>query len=129
MQNELRALVQRHCLTLAEELDTVRQCLTRLDDPRYADAEVLEDSIAHAHRIKGSSGSLGFADISTAAALLETHLKALAALPAVSRESREEISAYLHRLSHLVETATPQNSSLYNVTIPPGPAGQTGGGA
>ncbi|NJM33439.1 MAG: hypothetical protein HC850_00680 [Rhodomicrobium sp.] len=77
MQDKLNAIVEKHCETIKGNVAMLGQLLSELDrgcaDPRgvVARAESL------AHQLKGSGGTTGFKDISTAAGALDEHLKML----------------------------------------------------
>ena len=129
MQQELRALIERHCHTLGDELAALAAELSRLDDPRCDNAEVIAEVIAHAHKIKGSSGSIGFASVSAAAALLENHLRGMATLGSASAaQDGAAVWQHLDTLARLVAAIRPEDSSLFNVTFPPARSGRAGGG-
>lgn len=107
MQDEIRALLKRHCTTLNHEFDELCAALPPVPSPR-AD---LSQAIAVTHKIKGSSGSIGFADISASAAQLEQALKQAAL---TGRELGAVAMKNLAELEALVRGATPEMSRLYN---------------
>lgn len=112
MQEELRALIARHCRTLEQEMKDVRACLAPMDDPKAPLEPILREGIELTHKIKGSSGSIGFAEISAAAERLEHYLRELG--PALKEVECEQAKQHLGELERLVATARPEASTLYN---------------
>ena len=111
MQDKLRALVKRHCVTLAEQVATIG----RLLDEAPCDGTV--NPIARAqsitHQIKGTAGSMGF--VSSAAAVLDDNLKLLAHEPTASAEQMRLIRELFARLKGMSDEAKPETSSLYTL--------------
>jgi chemotaxis protein histidine kinase CheA len=121
MQDQLRALVTKHCETLAVELLEIETCLDGLGQPGVADADAIANGFAHAHKVKGSSGSLGFAEISTAAETLEHCLRDLASNgAAIGPSEREQIFGHYDRLARLIDAIKPEQSTLFNAQFPAG---------
>lgn len=114
-QTKMRALIETHCETMRHDAETMTDCLSNLDAARPDRAAILAEGVGHAHKIKGSSGSIGFLEISAAAQTLEYHLRAL---------ERREIAPDPAEIARAVELggdltariddATPEQSSLYN---------------
>ena len=77
MQEQLRALIEKHCATLAEEARAVGACLERRDGPNAPLAEVVAEAVRLVHKIKGSSGSIGFKEVSAVAQSLERLLRSI----------------------------------------------------
>jgi len=124
MLEQLRALIERHCTTLSVELEAVRTCLERLDEPDIAASEVIAEAIGLAHKIKGSSGSIGYPEISAAAALLEHYLRSLESLgEELGPVQRRQISAHFDGLERLIARISPEASTLYNAQFPQGAMG------
>ena len=118
MQKELRELISRHCLTLTVELEDISQCLARLDAPGASPGPIVAEAIGLSHKIKGSSGSLGFSSISAAASLLEHYLRGLnPEAKALTYEEQEGIRDHLSCLDRLIHSASPKDSALYNAQI------------
>lgn len=114
MQDELRALIERHCVTLIGEAAAVRDCLARLADPAADRAAVVAQGAGLAHKIKGSSGSIGFGEISRAAQALEVHLRELARLEGRLDEAQVERAIGLGReLEAQTAAIRPEHSALY----------------
>jgi chemotaxis protein histidine kinase CheA len=116
MQEQLRALIERHLVNLAEQLATVTQLLTPADETLPAAQVAQAEAIMH--QLKGTAGSMGFADIGAAASALDETLKVL-------KESAEPIRAseltsaleLLSTLRRLADTTTPAMSTLYNADL------------
>jgi HPt (histidine-containing phosphotransfer) domain-containing protein len=116
MQEQLRALIERHLVNLAEQLATVTQLLTPADETLPAAQVAQAEAIMH--QLKGTAGSMGFAEIGAAASALDETLKVL-------KESAEPIRAseltpaleLLSTLRRLAETTTPAMSTLYNADL------------
>jgi chemotaxis protein histidine kinase CheA len=121
MQDQLRALVTKHCETLAAELLEIKTCLDGLGQPDVADADAIAKGFAHAHKVKGSSGSLGFAEISAAAETLEHCLRDLDRNSAgIGPSEREQIFGHYDLLARLIDAIRPEKSSLFNAQFPAG---------
>jgi chemotaxis protein histidine kinase CheA len=122
MQDQLRALVTKHCETLTVELLEIKTCLDGLGQSDAADADAIAKGFAHAHKVKGSSGTLGFAEISAAAETLEHCLRDLDRNgAAIGPSERELIFGHYDHLARLISTISPEQSSLFNAQFPAGP--------
>jgi HPt (histidine-containing phosphotransfer) domain-containing protein len=116
VQEQLRALVERHLSHLGEDLATIGALLT----PKGDTLPVAQVSEAEAitHQLKGTSGSMGLPDISGAASALDETLKLLckapAPIPAVELQAAQEQLATLRRIA---EGTTPAMSTLYNADV------------
>jgi HPt (histidine-containing phosphotransfer) domain-containing protein len=117
-QEQLRALLRRHHGTIVEQAEAVGR--------HFADGIQDEPSMGHhvacmldiAHQIKGSSGSMGFRDVSAAAAALETQLKALrGGNSAMAREEMRAVEGLIDDFKRLAREATPERSALYSIDI------------
>jgi chemotaxis protein histidine kinase CheA len=116
VQEQLRALVERHLVTLAEQLATVARLLTT-SGATLPVAQVVEAQ-AITHQLKGCSGSMGFADIGALASELDENLKRLKknseAIPAAELASTLKL---LSALRHMADNTTPAMSKLYNADV------------
>ena len=116
MQEQLRALVERHLVNLVEQLATVTELLTPKGGA-LAVAQVVEAQ-AITHQIKGTAGSMGFPDIGAAAGALDEYLKTLATrtgpIPTVELQPALELLGTLRRIA---EATTPAMSALYNAEL------------
>ncbi len=116
MQEQLRALVERHLVSLVEQLATVTELLTPKGDALPV-AQVVEAQ-GITHQLKGTAGSMGFPDIGATASALDENLKILkkmtAPIPAAELQQALELLATLRRI---VEGTTPAMSTLYNADL------------
>ena len=113
MMEELRALIIRHCETLKREMADVEGCMDRLVNDDEAHASALHQGIEMTHKIKGSSGSIGFANISSTAAALE---KCLYAVQDNDDQAQLfEACQHFDTLKELVARVKPEESALYSV--------------
>ena len=118
MQEQLRALIRRHCATLADELEAVRGCLSRIDGGDEARARAVAEGIALTHKIKGSSGSIGFQEISASSAKLELCLRSLIADDhRLEPTRRHELDVCFQEFERLIASVTPECSSLYEQAL------------
>ena len=105
MNEAVRALVVRHCETLRREAETIAAALAVAQPDRAAAFKLV-------HRIKGSSGSLGFPGISDLALRLEATLRACADRPPTPQEVAT-IDRLHGRLQADIAAIAPEQSTLY----------------
>jgi hypothetical protein len=74
MQEELRALITRHCGTIAGKVESLAGMVTTLKSNRAHSGETLVMAIALTHEIRGSAGSIGFRDVFKVSSALEESL-------------------------------------------------------
>ncbi|MDF1776252.1 MAG: Hpt domain-containing protein [Rhizobiaceae bacterium] len=118
-QDQLRALIKHHCVTLITEADAIGTHIRQLEDASIDGSEAISNAIAMAHKIKGSSGSIGFAAISSAAGSLESYLSALASTGMDPTAAQiNTVAGLFDELNTLVRTVSPESSTLYNAGIP-----------
>ena len=116
MQEQLRELITKHCTTLANELAAMDACFKNISQPGAECIDAVKEGIEHAHKIKGSSGSIGFPEISAAAASLEFCFRDIAASnAAVSPAQQEKLVGCYGDLARLIGSVKPQQSTLYNI--------------
>lgn len=115
LEDEIRAVVARHCETLLRDLEEVAESIARLYKER-SDASV-DAAIRISHRIKGSSGSIGFPAVSQAAAALEEALRAAASCPSLLTSEEAVIAMRFHELKRLVVVMAPENSTLVRAKV------------
>ncbi|WP_319529892.1 Hpt domain-containing protein [uncultured Cohaesibacter sp.] len=119
MIDQLRALITKHCATLGREMDEINLSLTKLQCAGDQCSLVAQEAAGKAHKVKGSSGTIGFKQISQSAADLELYLRQLGEQPGpLTNEQEKKIELLFGRLRILVEGATPEQSSLYDAQIP-----------
>lgn len=115
MQAEVRKLLITHCATLKREIEEIGTILHGLDQGASAsqDGPLLAAGIARAHKIKGSSGSIGFMKVSAAARDLEMALRA-AAESTASGAGRTGTVAQSHAvLAEVISAVRPEDSRLF----------------
>lgn len=108
MREELRALIERHCVTIARSTAELATLLKRAPDN-----ESLTPALAITHEIRGSSGSIGFINVSEAAAELELALKALDSESDGPGPWKRAIAS-LESLEHTTRALRPEHSRLYD---------------
>ena len=116
MQEQLRALVERHLVHLIEQLAAVTELLTPAGDTlpvtKAAEAQAIT------HQLKGTAGSMGFPEIGAIASALDDSLKILKAadapIPLADLQPALDQLASLQRIS---EATTPVMSKLYNADL------------
>ena len=109
MKDEILALVGRHCETVRRESMEIADLVPPGAAPTAAVRATLA---ARIHKLKGSSGTIGFKEISTACREIETVLD--------EDEGRDpdleqdvDLGAALARLRDLALTLRPEHSTLY----------------
>lgn len=117
MQEKLRKLIDRHCTWLHDTMPALRHNLSPLLQEGDADNDAVRAAKVISHQIKGSSGSVGFLEISEAATKLDGHIgQLMQAEAAASPEDRQTLDALCDELQNIVAIVEPQTSSLYNLT-------------
>ena len=115
VQDQLRMLLHTHHGTLIKQIDTLGQMLAGADAHRAA---ALADAEGLAHQIKGAGGSIGFAQVSEAATMLDDQLKGLVAQGGdAAPEQMESVRALFLDLDQIAKGTTPESSTLYNANL------------
>jgi len=115
MQDRLRQLINRHCTWLHETMPALRHNLTPLITQGQADCDAVRAAKVMSHQIKGSSGSVGFGEISAAATELDNHISKLMQASALAASGdRQLLEDLCLKLANIVATVTPETSALYN---------------
>jgi HPt (histidine-containing phosphotransfer) domain-containing protein len=118
MQEQLRALVERHHIHLVEQISTVRQLLAPPDATGALPATQVVEAESIMHQMKGTAGSMGFPDIGAAATALDNTLKTLKTLPGPIPAAQLELPlGQLADLQRITERTTPAMSKLYNADL------------
>lgn len=116
MQEKLRRLIGRHSTWLHDIMPALRHNLSSLLVQGDADNDAVRAAKVIVHQIKGSSGSVGFREVSEAATQLDGHLAQLIqADTTASPEERQILGALCIELQNIVDGVEPQASTLYNV--------------
>lgn len=114
MQDKLNQLIEKHCETVKRSAEALGAILMRVEDGSMPPRAGIEEAEALAHQLKGSSGTIGFHQISRAAAALDDHLKTLcAAQDTVIIAGMGKAAALFVELAHAANTARPRSSALY----------------
>lgn len=117
-QEQLRELLRRHHGTIVEQAENVAR--------HFSEGMQDEASMGHhvtcildiAHQVKGSSGSMGFREVSAAAAALEAQLKSMrGAQTGMHREEMRAVGGLIDDFKRLAGEATPERSALYSIDI------------
>ena len=116
-QEQLRDLLKRHCASLLDQVEI----LDKLISQNYGASAQSSAPIAKAqnitHQIKGTSGSMGFLEISCVASKLDDKLKLLAKQDSISQLQLRSPRELLVRLRKIAGQATPQKSTLYDADL------------
>nr|WP_321456576.1 Hpt domain-containing protein [uncultured Cohaesibacter sp.] len=119
MIDQLRALITRHCDTLKSELSDIENELYKISEDKGDHKELAKQASEMVHKIKGSSGSIGFQDVSSLSLSLELALKELIACPEpIPASVYEKIGEDFIELADRIEALKPEQSSLFNAQIP-----------
>lgn len=114
MQEKLNLLLEKHCVTIKNNVDLLGGHLNRARQNGAAPQNALSDAGALAHQLKGSSGTAGFHDICVAATALYDHLNAIKGREdAPLREGVHQAIELYERLDRASKAASPQSSTLY----------------
>lgn len=111
MHDKMSAILIRHCQTVRLEAEAVDRSFEGLgEEPSDWDATKATFLL---HRIKGSSGSLGFPLVSEAARVLEDRLSDVD-FGEIDGPTLAEIARLQLHLQAQVDAMTPENSTLQN---------------
>jgi HPt (histidine-containing phosphotransfer) domain-containing protein len=115
MQDRLNILLEKHCQTIKTNVHAVGRLLTEVAEGSTSDPLAsVQAAEALAHQLKGSSGTAGFHELSTAATALDDCLK-----PLCSTDSSgvlagiDEAMALYRPLEGIALETTPTKSALY----------------
>lgn len=117
-RDQLQALLERHCASLDQEVGSIGRKLseTMLARERYRDA--MQETAALVHTVNGSSGSLGFRTLSTAAAKLEDVLNEIARSGKKPEESDLVTANRLFtEMQKIAVETVPEDSQLFGVDL------------
>ncbi len=116
MREKLNLLLEKHCVTIKNNVEMLGEHLTRARQNGGAPQDALSDAGALAHQLKGSSGTAGFHDICVAVTALYDHLNAIRGREeAQLREGVLQAIELYERLERASKAASPQSSALYLV--------------
>lgn len=115
----LRALVIRHCTTLAERVRALGSILSSLSNGGDFPAQIREGR-ALAHQIHGASGSIGFDRLSNLASSVEDKLAELQTSTGLATEVKmAELAELFGELEAVTATTKPEHSRLYDADLGP----------
>jgi HPt (histidine-containing phosphotransfer) domain-containing protein len=115
--NPLKALISRHCATLVGRVGALGAIVQALPDASDRQVQIAEGR-ALAHQITGSSGSIGFDDLSTLAAALESKFVELQR-PGQSADRMRlvEVASLYRKLESAAQATSPEHSRLFDTDI------------
>ncbi|MDA7948185.1 MAG: Hpt domain-containing protein [Hyphomicrobiaceae bacterium] len=116
--DQLRAILARHCASLPDEVETAAatfaEAVLRRDSYNALTCKVIEI----VHKINGSSGSLGFGPLSTAARDFEDALiESRAAETEPDEKQIRSLYGLLEEMKVVAGRTVPEDSTLYQLDI------------
>jgi|GEM_PF-4626023 len=108
MKEKIVALLERHHGSLGTEAAAIAAHIATID---ALTSTQREDLVRQVHTLKGSSGSLGFATVFTAAETLEHCLRQTSDAP-VDQITREKINTLDATLTEVISAVRVEDSSL-----------------
>ena len=119
MQEQLRALIEQHCVTLRTTLREIENRILPNGDASAPGQADIERALDLAHQMKGSSGSIGFDEVSRRAGLFEDELKSLHAANACDAGTKLGRAAVerFDGLKSLVDGLAPEQSRLFDADL------------
>jgi DNA-binding response OmpR family regulator len=115
----LRDLLSRHCAGLAQQTEELELLLQQGLDPDCVSREPLLKARSITHQAKGTSGSVGFAEMSKAAAALDDLLRLLAEQSdRISPSQAQAVNALFERFAAEGAACVPERSTLFNAHLP-----------
>lgn len=118
VRDQLRALIERHCVTLRGHVEIIGRNLAHMSESSTRKPEALAEAESLAHQLKGSSGSIGFPQVSAAATALDEHLKQLcAAGGTVTAWEKDRLCSLYEELRNVTAAISPESSTLYALSV------------
>lgn len=118
MGEKFKALLDTHCVWLDDTVRQINDNMAVIMQDEQARSDALSEALMLTHQIMGTSGSMGFKEVSQTAALLEKQLELLEPAPdAFSTWDHEKSFALLNKMKMIADSTTPQSSSLFNVEL------------
>lgn len=123
--DKLRSLIKVHCVTIKDSVSELEASLSGLYGQADRQSEfIIEEARGLTHQLKGSSGSIGFRDVSNAAAILDDYLKSISGMDRKLNDSElQRIFHMLGKLKRVTATISPEHSSLYHAQFDQPPRG------
>lgn len=109
MREQIMDLVSRHCETLRREAADIAVDMETTAHGRFA---ACDDLIAKVHKLKGGSGTIGFAEVSRAAQCMEDALRACQ-IRSPGPEQIQGLKRLHDALQDCVSRIEPTQSALY----------------
>jgi HPt (histidine-containing phosphotransfer) domain-containing protein len=118
LQEQLRTLLRGHHGNLLTQIDRLGQMLSSLCAQSACDPASVVEAEGLAHQIKGAGGSIGFAEISGLATVLDDYLKDMVKLGAeVTPGQMRPCLGLFEELQRTAAQTTPESSTLYNADL------------
>jgi HPt (histidine-containing phosphotransfer) domain-containing protein len=118
IQEQLRALLTRHCASINADVDMIARSLSQVLNPNANQSASIRKALEVVHQIKGTSGSMGYPALSAAAERLEGCLKGVEPQAGqISEGDLQPVMIYLRALEQQAQRTTPEVSPLYNVDL------------
>ncbi len=118
VQEELRALIERNYLKLCEQLDAVTRLLVERVPASALDPASIAAAQGLTHQLRGAAGTIGFGQLSAAAAELDESLSRLLSDESpVPADRFERCLGLLVALRRIAEQTTPAMSALYGADL------------
>lgn len=117
MQDKIRALLVKHCIWIEDSIEKINDNLIAILRDPVAHPEAASDVRNLVHQIKGSSGTMGFKDLSEMAGLFDQQLKSLDANAGGTSSDHEAALVTFSALKILAAETSPQGSSLFNANL------------
>lgn len=114
-QDKLRGRIALHRASLHEEAGVLREVLARPRAPAGDTGGAISEGAGLVHKIKGSSGSIGFHEVSAVAQGMETLLRGLERAGGAADEGGiTRALALVAELDALIAVLRPEQSALYH---------------
>jgi chemotaxis protein histidine kinase CheA len=117
MQEELRALIRKHCLTLKERVGVLGDMVAGVGRADRGSNAMTREARELAHQITGASGSMGFRPVSAAAAALERYLESLLDRGQCGPAHVQPAPTHNRELKRRADASTPESSALYDADL------------
>lgn len=114
LQTELREIIVKHCSTLREEAAAITESLDGMSVETADRPALLGEAIFRAHKIKGSSGTIGFGEVSERAKTLEMLLRAIEGSGSIPEGEISAARALSGSLNVMVADLKATDSTLYD---------------
>lgn len=118
MGEKFKALLDKHCVWLEDTVKRIDEDLILTKRDKASRSWAVAEALMLTHQITGTSGSMGFNEVSERAALLEEQLKPLEFSEGDDYSQDLEHSIELLRsLKVEADKVSPERSSLYYVNL------------